>query len=115
MKNDIRLKKLNEGEIVPISFDYHFIRIFGDKENMDIIEYFISDFYNIPIEDVTGNIEILSRDLSQDSRSEKRKQVDLFLKHQEQIEMAKKILEEKLDINIISRITGLSKEEIKKL
>ena len=34
---------------------------------------------------------------------------------QNKIETAKKMLEEKLDINLISKITGLSKEEIKKL
>ena len=76
---DIRIEKLEEGMIIPISFDYHFVRIFGQKDNMDILEYFISDFYDIPIKDVTGNIELLSRDLKQDSKIEKSKQVDLLL------------------------------------
>ena len=76
---DIRIEKLEEGMIIPISFDYHFVRIFGQKENMDILEYFISDFYDIPIKDVTGNIELLSRNLKQDSKIEKSKQVDLLL------------------------------------
>ena len=34
---------------------------------------------------------------------------------QNKIENAKKMLKEKLDIDLISKITGLSKEEIKKL
>ena len=59
-KREVPLKK---GEIIPISFDYHFIRIFGKKENMDIIEYFISDYYDIPIDKVIGNIKIIPRDL----------------------------------------------------
>lgn len=80
MKEDLRTKFLKDGEIIPISFDYHFVRIFGENNNMDIIEYFISDYYSIPIEKVAGNIEILSGDLPQDSKREKSKQVDLLLK-----------------------------------
>ena len=80
MKNDIRTKLLKEGKIIPISFNYHFVRIFGDESNMDIIEYFISDYYKLPINEVVGNIKILSRDLKQDSKNEKSKQVDLLLK-----------------------------------
>lgn len=75
-KREVTLK---DGEIIPISFDYHFVRIFGRESNMDIIEYFISDYYDIPIDDIIGNIKILSRDLRQESRKEKSKQVDLLL------------------------------------
>ena len=80
MKNDIRVKKLKEGEVVPLKYDFHFVRVFGNPENMDIIEYFISDYYNIPIEEVVGNIQIVSRDLPQESKREKSKQVDLLLR-----------------------------------
>jgi len=80
MTKDKRKIPLKDGEIIPIKFNYHFIRIFGENSNIDIVEYFISDYYNIPIEEVIGNIEILSRDLPQDSRKEKSKQIDLLLK-----------------------------------
>ena len=57
MKNDIRKRKLKEGEIVPLSYDFHFTRVFGDKDNIDITEYFISDYYNIPIEEVVRRMK----------------------------------------------------------
>ena len=80
MKNDIRTKTLKDGEIVTLKYDFHFVRVFGNKDNMDIIEYFISDYYSIPVEEVVGNVQILSRDLPQESKREKSKQVDLLLK-----------------------------------
>ena len=80
MKNDIRKRKLKEGEIVPLSYNFHFVRVFGDEDNIDITEYFISDYYGIPLEDVVGNLKIKPRDLKQDSKNEKSKQVDLLLK-----------------------------------
>ena len=80
MKNDIRKRRLKEGEIVPLSYNFHFVRVFGDEDNIDITEYFISDYYGIPLEDVVGNLKIKPRDLKQDSKNEKSKQVDLLLK-----------------------------------
>ena len=85
MENDIRKRKLKEGEIVPLSYDFHFVRVFGDKDNIDITEYFISDYYNIPIEEVVGNLHILPRDIKQESRGEKSKQVDLLLELKDKI------------------------------
>lgn len=80
MKNDIRKRRLKDGEIVPLSYNFHFVRVFGDEDNIDITEYFISDYYGIPLEDVVGNLKIKPRDLKQDSKNEKSKQVDLLLK-----------------------------------
>jgi len=100
MKNNLRERILKYGEIVPLKYDFHFVRVFGNEDNIDIIEYFISDFYNIPLEEVVGNIQILSRDLKQESKREKSKQVDLLLK----------LGDKKINIEISSSVSKGRKE-----
>ena len=73
---------LKEGELIPLTFDIMFTEIFNNPDNICILEEFISNYLDIPLIDVTGNLEILSRRLPKEDRNESRKEVDLLLNYQ---------------------------------
>ena len=79
VKNDIRKNKLKEGEIIPICFDYVFSNIFNDKENIIILENFLSTYFDLPLKEIKGNIKLLPRELKLESKKEANKQIDLIL------------------------------------
>ena len=73
---------LKEGELIPLTFDIMFTEIFNNPDNICILEEFISNYLDIPLNLVTGNLEILSRRLPKEDRNESRKEVDLLLNYQ---------------------------------
>ena len=73
---------LKKGELIPLTFDIMFTEIFNNPDNICILEEFISNYLDIPLIDVTGNLEILSRRLPKEDRNESRKEVDLLLNYQ---------------------------------
>ena len=72
-------KTLGNGEIIPLTFDPIFTSIFNNEENICILEDFISIYFNIPINEVIGNLKILSRKLNINNKLEASKEVDLLL------------------------------------
>ena len=72
-------KTLGNGEIIPLTFDPIFTSIFNNEENICILEDFISIYFDIPINEVIGNIKILSRKLNKNNKLEASKEVDLLL------------------------------------
>ena len=73
---------LKKGELIPLTFDIMFTEIFNNPDNICILEEFISNYLDIPLNLVTGNLEILSRRLPKEDRNESRKEVDLLLNYQ---------------------------------
>ena len=77
-KNMIKTK-LKKGQIIPLTFDYMFTEIFNDEDNICILEEFISFYLDIPLNEVRGNLKLLSRKLKMESKIESKKEVDLLL------------------------------------
>jgi predicted transposase/invertase (TIGR01784 family) len=99
-----RKTPLQKGEIIPISFDYVFTGIFNNEENIDIIENFLSIYFDIDINKIKGHVKLLSRDLPIDTKQESDKQVDLVLdiNHKKiNIELNKKYEGGIIDRNIV--------------
>ena len=72
---------LKKGELIPLTFDIMFTEIFNNPDNICILEEFISNYLDIPLNLVTGNLKILSRRLSKEERYDSRKEVDLLLNY----------------------------------
>ena len=72
-------KTLGKGEIIPLTFDPIFTNIFNNEENICILEDFISIYFDIPINEVIGNLKILSRKINKNNKLEASKEVDLLL------------------------------------
>lgn len=51
-------KSLNFGEIIPLSNPFMFKKVFGDEKHINVLEYFVSDILEIPLEDVQGNLRL---------------------------------------------------------
>jgi len=70
---------IREGELIPLTFDIMFIEIFNNEDSICILEEFIAGYFNFSLDDVRGNLEILSRRLPKENRIDSRKEVDLLL------------------------------------
>lgn len=79
IKNDKRIAKLKKGEIIPMTFDFVFTSIFNNEENIDILENFLSVYFDKPLIEIKGHVKIKPRDLIIKNKSERNKQVDLIL------------------------------------
>ena len=62
------INTIGKGEIIPLTFDIMFTEIFNNEENICILEEFISGYFNYSLNDVRGNLEILSRRLPKENR-----------------------------------------------
>ena len=49
-------KKLKEGEIIPITFDYVFCNIFNNPDNSIILENFLSCYLEVPLREISGHV-----------------------------------------------------------
>ncbi len=79
MTTNVRTNKLEEGHIVPITFDYVFESIFNNPENIIILENFLSCYLEVPLNKIRGHVEILSRNLIIEHKKEANKQIDLLV------------------------------------
>ncbi len=95
MKSDIRKQILQKGEIIPLSFDFMFTSIFNKKENIIILENFLSCYLEIPLENIRGKLILSPRNLELENKTVANKQVDLILE----------LEEEKINIELSNRIT----------
>lgn len=94
MKKDIRKEKLEEGKIIPLTFDYVFTSIFNNPENIKILENFLSCYLEMPLEKLRGKVKIVPRNLKLESKMEASKQVDLILE----------LEDEKINIELSNRV-----------
>ena len=46
---NLKIRKLQPGEIIPLSFDFMFTTIFNKEENIDILESFLSCYLEITL------------------------------------------------------------------
>ncbi len=101
---DVRKEKLEEGKIIPLTYDYVFTAIFNNPENIDIVENFLSCYLEIPLEKIKGKVKLCSRDLQLEGKQEANKQVDLILELEDEkinIELSNKVNQGTIDRNII--------------
>lgn len=80
MGKNIRKQKLPDGELIPLIYDFMFTSIFNKEENLIITENFLANYFNILLEEIRGNVTILSRELGLENKHAANKQVDLLLK-----------------------------------
>ena len=52
-----------EGQIIPLCYDKLFTSIFNDEKNIDIIENFLSVYFDIDINKLRGHVKLMNRDL----------------------------------------------------
>lgn len=78
-RSNSMIDTIKNDEIIPLTFDIMFTEIFNNEENICILEEFIAGYFNYSLNDVRGNLEILSRRLPKENRLESRKEVDLLL------------------------------------
>ena len=81
MFNTTLKKKLKQGEIIPLNMDFMFTNIFNKEENIDILEHFLAHYFEIPLNDIKGNITLLKRKLDVTNKKEATNEVDLVLKY----------------------------------
>ena len=79
MSESVRRKQLEEGTIVPITFDYVFCNIFNNMDNIIILENFLACYLEVPLSKIRGHVEILSRNLIIEHKREANKQIDLLV------------------------------------
>ena len=68
---------LQEGEIIPLTNNYMFIQMF--YYHNDLLEYFISDYFNLPLNKVHNHITLQPRDSEKDNKLTSDMQLDLVL------------------------------------
>jgi predicted transposase/invertase (TIGR01784 family) len=68
------------GEVIPLTYNYMFVTILDNPENIIILENFLSCYLDIPLDTIRGNLSLNKRDLPIEHKKEKNKQVDLILK-----------------------------------
>lgn len=67
-------------KLIKLERNFMFNDIFNQEKNVSKLEPFISIFFDIPLEKVKNNLELIPRNLPKDKRNEAWKQVDLLLK-----------------------------------
>ena len=77
--SNIRTVKLEEGQIIPLNFDFEFSGIFNNTDNMIIVENFVALYLNESISKIRGNVTINSRNLPINNKHNKDKQIDLLV------------------------------------
>ena len=65
---------------IPLAFDYKFKKVFGDSEAIERLEQLISLFFELPINDVKGNIHILNNEKLKKYNNEKGGVSDVYLR-----------------------------------
>ena len=76
---NIRTLPLKQGEIIPLNFDYVFTSIFNNEKNINILENFISTYFDVPINEIRGKIKLQSRNLELENKQAKNKQIYLLI------------------------------------
>ena len=67
-------------KLIKLERNFMFTDIFNQDYNVPKLENFVSIYFNFPYDKVHGNLTLLPRELSKDSKKEAWKEVDLLLK-----------------------------------
>ena len=107
MLNDIEIKNDKvEENLIPLSYDYKFKKLFGDNDAVDRLEQIISLYFQLPIEEVKGNINILNSEKLTEEKKKKKGAMDIYLRLQlksgnERVDI--EVSDKKLSQSIIDR------------
>ena len=83
--------------IILLSFDYKFKKMFGDNDAIDRLEVIISIIFDLPVEDIKGKISILNGEKLVESENEEKGRMDVYLRLQ------LKVGYERIDIQVSDR------------
>lgn len=72
------IKKLPPGKIVPLTNDLLLKKVFGDIDGIKRLEGFISSYFNVPYEEVKGNVRIIESGKRNKRINDKRQEVDVI-------------------------------------
>lgn len=112
---NLKVRKLQPGEIIPLSFDFMFTTIFNKEENIDILESFLSCYLEIPLSEISGHLKLIQRQLPIENKTEARKQIDLLLDYKGKkinIELSNKATRGVIDRNV-EYICGVHSKQLK--
>lgn len=102
--NSIRDKVLQEGEIIPLTCDFMFTTILNKEENIILLERFISDYFDIPIEKVRGKVKLQNREIPIENKKTAKKSVDILLDYDKEkinIELSNQMSKGNIERNIV--------------
>ena len=102
--NNIRDRILKEGEIIPLTCDFMFTTILNKEENVILLERFISDYFDIPIEQVRGKVTLQNRELPLQNKRSAKKSVDILLDYDKEkinIELSNQLSSGNIERNIV--------------
>ena len=104
MRESVRVKELEKGAIVPITFDYVFCNIFNNPNNIIILENFLACYLEVPLSQIRGQVELLNRNLILEHKKEANKQIDLLVDIEGEkinIELQKEISDGIINRNVV--------------
>src|SRR5574344_1691559 len=67
-------------KITPLYTDVMFKAVFGSPDSIKFVTYFLSSYFNIPYEELEGNVEILNPEVPTKILKSKKKTLDVILK-----------------------------------
>ena len=73
-----KVKPLPEGEIVPLSIDLLFKKVFGNNDAIKRLEALLSIYFNAPYEELKGNVKVLNSEKRIKNKNSKRQSVDVL-------------------------------------
>ena len=109
IKADIRKTSYVKGKVIPLNYNYMFVGIFNNENNIDIVEAFLSLYLKRPLSEIKNHVKIKSRNLSINNKNEKDKQVDLLLdlnKEKINIELSTSGSQRVIERDIVYSATG---------
>ena len=91
-----QVKKLPKGKIVPLKNDLLFKKVFGDIDGIKRLEGFIASYFNVPYNEVKGNVRILESEKRIQRKSDKRQSVDIIV----EVELISKKFKLNIEMNL---------------
>ena len=73
-----KVKPLPKGEIVPLSIDLLFKKVFGNNDAIKRLEALLSIYFNAPYEELKGNVKVLNSEKRIKNKNSKRQSVDVL-------------------------------------
>ena len=70
---------IKEKTIIPLTYDFMFKALFGNKKNIKILTQFLSDYFNMDYKYLEGKIKILNSELIKNNKKDKKKSVDVII------------------------------------
>ena len=79
MKNKSIEERIKSGEIIPLSFDKHFKKVFGDNNHIERVNALLSLILNEPISYFEGRTKVVSNEKVLNHREEKSEYLDVVI------------------------------------